>query len=474
MKTIKRVTKVTSRLSDFGKWYTDICLKVELIAYSDIKGFIIYLPYGYSLWENIQKYVNNELQKTGHQNVYFPLVFSENLFQKEKEHIEGFSPEVAIVTTTGHKELSEKLVIRPTSEVLFSQYYAKIVNSYRDLPKLYNQWCNVLRWEKSTKPFLRGKEFLWQEGHTIHATKQEAIQQTLNIIQLYQKLGKELLAIPFVCGRKTESEKFAGALITYSIEALMYDGQALQSGTSHYLGTNFAKPFQIQFQDRDHQNKYVHQTSWGISTRLIGALIMVHSDDEGLVLPPYIAPIQIVIIPLHPQEELVQQTAHQIFNLLKQDYRVHLDLQKKTPGWKFSQYELKGVPLRIEIGKRDLMKEEITLFQRYNFDKRNIKISTLKEEIPQLLQTIHDNMYQKALQHLEANRHQASTYEEFKTYLQKGGYVAMSIAGTEAEMRIKAETGAIARVILETPLITTNCPVTHQKALQTVLFARAY
>ncbi|GFZ75393.1 proline--tRNA ligase 2 [Hydrangea phyllody phytoplasma] len=474
MKTMKRVKTVTARSSDFGKWYTDVCLKAELIAYSEAKGFIIYLPYGYALWENIQKHLNCTLQKTGHQNVYFPLVFPEKLFHKEKNHIQGFSPEAAMITTTGKKNLSEKLVIRPTSEILFSQFYSKTITSYRDLPKLYNQWCNVVRWEKTTKPFLRGKEFLWQEGHTVHATEQEAMQQTLSILDIYQKLGKNLLALPFVCGKKTETEKFAGALITYSIEALMHDGQALQAGTSHYLGTNFAKSFQIQFQDCDHQKKYVHQTSWGVSTRLIGVLIMVHSDDEGLVLPPYVSPMQIVIIPLQPQDDAVKQTSENLFSILQKNYRVHLDLQDKTAGWKFSQYELKGVPLRIEIGKRGLENDEVTIFQRYNFAKQNIKTKDLPSQIPQLFETIHNNMYQKALQHLEQNRKQATTYEEFKTYLKQGGYVAMSISGTDAELQIKQETGATARVILETNLITANCPVTNKKALQTVLFARAY
>ncbi|WP_349402130.1 prolyl-tRNA synthetasee [Candidatus Phytoplasma solani] len=474
MKVIKRVTKVTPRLSDFGKWYTDICLKAELIAYSEIKGFIIYLPYGYSLWEHIQKYLNCELQKIGHQNVYFPLVFPKKLFQKEKDHIQGFSPEAAMITSVGQKELSDKLVIRPTSEVLFSQYYAKIISSYRDLPKLYNQWCNVVRWEKTTKPFLRGKEFLWQEGHTVHATKKEAIEQALSIIELYQKLGKELLALPFVCGQKTENEKFSGALTTYSIEALMYDGQSLQAGTSHYLGTNFAKSFKIKFQDQDYQNKYVHQTSWGVSTRLIGALIMVHSDDEGLILPPYIAPIQIVIIPLQPKNLLVQLEAKKIFDDLKTTYRVHLDLQDKTSGWKFNQYELKGVPLRIEIGARDLVKDEVTIFQRYNGSKYSLKKIDLKEEIPKLLANIHHKMYYIAKKHLESHRRQATTYQEFKKHLQKGGYIAMSIAGVEAETQIKEETGATARIILDTPLITMHCPVTYKKAFQTVLFAKAY
>ncbi|CAP18622.1 Prolyl-tRNA synthetase [Candidatus Phytoplasma mali] len=470
----KLVKSITSRTFDFGKWYTDVCVKGELIAYSDVKGFIIYLPDGYFLWEQIQKFFNKELQKTNHQNVYFPLLFTENLFKKEKKHIQGFQPETAFVTFAGDKNLSEKLILRPTSEVLFSQHYEKTITSYRDLPKLYNQWCNVIRWEKSTRPFLRGKEFLWQEGHTAHANAQEAMSETLSIIKLYQKLGKELLAIPFVIGKKTELEKFAGAIETYSIESLMPDGQSLQSGTSHFLGTKFSEAFNIKFQDLDNKIKFVYQTSWGISTRLLGALVMVHGDDEGLVFPPYIAPLQIIIIPLQPKDANVIKFSNEIFEVLKNKYRVKLDVQNKNTGWKFSQYEMKGIPLRIEVGKHGLEKDEITVFTRYNFLKQQFKKDDLLTKIPFLFKNIHLMMYQKALKYLNEHQYKANNYEEFKILLKKGGYVAISISGTNAELKIKKETGATARIILEQELITDNCPITNEKAIYTALFSRAY
>ena len=299
----KLVQSITSKDQDFAQWYTDVCLKAELMDYSSVQGFIIYRPYGYAIWEQIQAYLNNKFKETGHENVYLPLVIPESLFQKEKDHIDGFAPETAIITTTGNDNLAERLIVRPTSEVLFAEHYAKIINSHRDLPKLYNQWCSVVRWEKTTRPFLRGKEFLWQEGHTAHATSEEAISETLQMLNIYDNLGKELLAIPFITGQKTEKEKFAGAVNTYTIEALMHDGKALQSGTSHYFGNDFAKAFNIVFQDENNQEKPVYQTSWGVTTRLIGAVIMVHGDDEGLVLPPHLAPIQVVAIPIQNQEK---------------------------------------------------------------------------------------------------------------------------------------------------------------------------
>ncbi|MFA6739596.1 MAG: aminoacyl--tRNA ligase-related protein, partial [Bacilli bacterium] len=294
----KKVSAITARDMDFAQWYTDVCRKAELMDYSDAKGFIIYRPYGYAIWEEIQAYFNKKIKASGHQNVYMPMLIPESLFQKEKDHIEGFAPECAVVTRGGTDTLEEPMLIRPTSEVLFCQHYARVVNSYRDLPKLYNQWCSVVRWEKTTRPFLRGKEFLWQEGHTIHATEQEARHETLMILDYYETLGRDLLAIPFLTGQKTEKEKFAGAVNTYTVEALMHDGKALQSGTTHYFGTGFAQAFNIQFQSKEGKLEYVHQTSWGISTRLLGAIIMVHGDDEGLVLPPRVAPIQVVIIPI--------------------------------------------------------------------------------------------------------------------------------------------------------------------------------
>ncbi|PKK96166.1 MAG: proline--tRNA ligase, partial [Tenericutes bacterium HGW-Tenericutes-3] len=355
------------RDADFAQWYTDLCLKAELMDYSDVKGFIIYRPYGYAIWEGIMQDLDRRLKETGHQNVYMPLVISESLFQKEKDHVKGFAPELAIITTTGVEELAERLIVRPTSETLFCTHYQKIVNSYRDLPIKYNQWCSVVRWEKATRPFLRGKEFLWQEGHTVHASEKEARKETLDILDIYEKVGKELLAIPFVTGKKTEKEKFAGAVDTYSIEALMHDGQALQSGTTHYFGQEFAKAFDIKFQDDNNQQQYAYQTSWGVSTRLIGAVIMVHGDDEGLVLPPYVAPTQVIIIPIQSHKEIVLNATNKLYKELKDaGFRVSVDDSSKSPGWKFSEYEMKGVPVRIEIGPRDLENNEVTLVTRYN------------------------------------------------------------------------------------------------------------
>ncbi len=472
----KMVESITSRDTDFAQWYTDLCLKAELMDYSDVKGFIIYRPYGYAIWENIQKHLDNQLKETNHQNVYMPLVIPESLFQKEKDHVEGFAPETAMITTTGVEELQERLIIRPTSETLFCTHYQKIVNSYRDLPKLYNQWCSVVRWEKTTRPFLRGKEFLWQEGHTVHASEAEARKETLDILEIYRLLGKDLLAIPFVTGKKTEKEKFAGAVDTYSIEALMHDGQALQSGTTHYFGQDFAKAFDIKFQDENNQQQFAYQTSWGVSTRLIGAVIMVHGDDEGLVLPPYVAPIQVVIIPIQGQKEIVKDASNKLYQSLKHmGLRVTLDDTNKSPGWKFSEYEMKGVPVRIEVGPRDLERNEVTLVTRHNREKLSITLDDVIKKLPQILREMHDTMYQKALDHVTNNTYEAKTYDEFKAYIKQGGYVALSISGEDAELQIKADTGATARVIpFDQKIITENCPVTGKKATQTVWFARAY
>src|SRR5690554_6476145 len=472
----KLVENVTSRDQDFAKWYTDLCLKAELMDYSDVKGFIIYRPYGYAIWEGIQKYLDNRFKETGHENVYMPLVIPESLFQKEKDHVEGFAPETAMITTTGVEELAERLIIRPTSETLFCTHYQKIVNSYRDLPKKYNQWCSVVRWEKTTRPFLRGKEFLWQEGHTVHQTEDEARKETLDILDIYSDLGKDLLAIPFVTGRKTEKEKFAGAVETYSIEALMHDGQALQSGTTHYFGQEFSKAFDIKFQDERNKFQFVYQTSWGVSTRLIGAIIMVHGDDEGLVLPPYIAPTQVVIIPIQSKKDVVKDATEKIYQSLKaQGYRVMIDDSNKSPGWKFSEYEMKGIPVRIEIGPRDLENDEVVLVTRHDRKKHSLKVDDVNNQLPAILKDMHDTMYQNAMNHVNMNTYEAKTYDEFKSYIQKGGYVAMSISGEEAEIKIKEDTTATARVIpFEQKVITDVCPVTGKKATQTVWFARAY
>ncbi len=472
----KMVESITSRDHDFAQWYTDLCLKAELMDYSDVKGFIIYRPYGYAIWENIQNHLDHQLKETNHQNVYMPLVIPESLFQKEKDHVEGFAPETAMITTTGVEELAERLIIRPTSETLFCTHYQKIVNSYRDLPKLYNQWCSVVRWEKTTRPFLRGKEFLWQEGHTVHASEAEARKETLDILEIYRLLGKDLLAIPFVTGKKTEKEKFAGAVDTYSIEALMHDGQALQSGTTHYFGQDFAKAFDIKFQDENNQQQFAYQTSWGVSTRLIGAVIMVHGDDEGLVLPPYVAPIQVVIIPIQGQKEIVKEASNSLYQAIKKmGLRVTLDDSNKSPGWKFSEYEMKGVPVRIELGPRDLEHNQVTLVTRHNREKITLNLDEVTDKLPSILKDMHDTMYEKALDHVTRNTYEAKTYDEFKAYIKKGGYVAMSISGEDAELQIKADTGATARVIpFEQKIITDSCPVTNKKATQTVWFARAY
>ncbi|NMA06084.1 MAG: proline--tRNA ligase [Acholeplasmataceae bacterium] len=468
----KLVQAITRRDEDFGKWYTDVCIKAELMDYSDVKGFIIYRPYGYAMWENIRNYLDKEFKRTGHENVYMPMVIPESLFQKEKDHVEGFAPEVAYLTTFS-KDEEEKMIIRPTSEVLFCEHYRKIITSFRDLPKKYNQWCSVVRWEKTTRPFLRGKEFLWQEGHTIHASEKEAREETLEMLHIYENMGRKLLAIPFVTGIKTEKEKFAGAVETYSIEALMHDGKALQSGTSHYFGQNFSVPFDIKFRDSDNLDKFVYQTSWGVTTRLIGAVIMVHGDDEGLSLPPYLAPTQVVIIPIRSQDERVKKAVNEIYSKLNdKGIRVHLDDTNKSPGWKFSEYEMKGVPIRLEVGPRDLEKGVCTISIRYNREKRQIPLTEL-DNLDGLLHEIHEAMYNRALDHVKASTHVLTDYSKFAETIEKGGYIKMSVS-LDAEEIIKEEHQASSRVILDEPLLNEICPVTKKKATHTILFARAY
>ena len=349
MSTLKNEA-ICSMDTDFAQWYTDVCRKAELMDYSSVKGFIIYRPYGYAIWENIRECLDKKFKETGHENVYMPMLIPTSLLQKEADHVEGFAPECAVVTKGGLDDLEEPLVIRPTSETLFCEHYAKVVNSYRDLPKKYNQWCSVVRWEKTTRPFLRGSEFLWQEGHTVHATEEEARNETLQMLNIYKDTCKDLLALPMVTGLKTEKEKFAGAEETYTIEALMHDGKALQSGTSHYFGQGFAKAFDMKFLNKENQLEYVYQTSWGVSTRLIGAIIMVHGDNNGLVLPPRVAPIQIMIVPIRQQQEGVLDRAYALEKELKQaGLRVRVDASDKSPGWKFSEAEMRGIPLRIEL-----------------------------------------------------------------------------------------------------------------------------
>jgi len=469
---------ITSRDVDFAQWYTDVCKKAELMDYSSVKGFIIYRPYGYAIWEQIQKYLDQRFKDTGHENVYMPMVIPQSLFNKEKEHVEGFAPETLIATQGGKEKLDDPLIIRPTSEVLFCEHYAKIVNSYRDLPKKYNQWCSVVRWEKTTRPFLRGSEFLWQEGHTVHETEQDARFETLQMLKIYEKLGQELLAMPFLTGRKTEKEKFAGAKETYAVEALMHDGKSLQSGTSHYFGTGFAEAFGIQYQNRQNQLQYAHQTSWGVSTRLIGSLIMVHGDDNGLVLPPQVAPIQIIIIPIMQQKPGVLNQAKDLHDVLKSaGLRVTIDATDNSPGWKFAEAEMKGIPLRIEIGPRDLEQGQVVLVQRHDKAKSIIKFADLVNSVQTGLIRIQKEMLLKAQQHLLENIREVTSLDQMiQTLNTVGGYVKASVADTEdVELIVKEKAQATARVIpFDQVGLKKICAITGKPAKRIVYFARAY
>jgi prolyl-tRNA synthetase len=469
---------ITSRDVDFAQWYTDVCKKAELMDYSSVKGFIIYRPYGYAIWEQIQKYLDQRFKDTGHENVYMPMVIPQSLFNKEKEHVEGFAPETLIATQGGKEKLDDPLIIRPTSEVLFCEHYAKIVNSYRDLPKKYNQWCSVVRWEKTTRPFLRGSEFLWQEGHTVHETEQDARFETLQMLKIYEKLGQELLAMPFLTGRKTEKEKFAGAKETYAVEALMHDGKSLQSGTSHYFGTGFAEAFGIQYQNRQNQLQYVHQTSWGVSTRLIGSLIMVHGDDNGLVLPPQVAPIQIIIIPIMQQKPGVLTKAKELHDVLKSaGLRVSLDATDNSPGWKFAEAEMKGIPLRIEIGPRDLEQGQVVLVQRHDKTKSIVKFADVVASVQTGLLRIQKEMLLKAQQHLNENIREVTSLDQMiQTLNTVGGYVKASVADTEdVELIVKEKAQATARVIpFDQVGLKKICAITGKPAKRIVYFARAY
>ncbi len=468
---------ITRQEDDFAQWYTDVCLKAELMDYSDVKGFIIYRPYGYALWENIKNYLDMRFKQTGHENIYMPLVIPESLFNKEKEHVEGFAPETLIATIGGKNKLEDRLIIRPTSEVLFCQHYAKVISSYRDLPKKYNQWCSVVRWEKTTRPFLRGSEFLWQEGHTMHLTEQEARHETLSMLEIYDELGKDILAIPFVKGKKTDKEKFAGALETYSIEALMPDGKALQSGTTHYFGQGFAKAFNVSYQSKEGKLETPYQTSWGVSTRLIGSIIMVHGDDNGLVLPPYVAPIQVVIIPIAQQKPNVLPEARKIYELLtKHNIRVKIDETDKTPGYKFADWEMKGVPLRLEIGPRDIENNRCVLVKRNTQEKIIVNQDDLLNQVDLLLKIIHREMYQKAYQFLLDHITEVHSLDELKQVVDKGGYAKMMWCGDEdCENKIKELTTATARCMpFNQQEFDDVCPICGKKAKKVVLFAKAY
>ena len=473
------VEEITPMEVDFARWYTDVITKTDLVDYSPVKGFMVIKPYGYALWEGIQEYADRRFKETGHKNCYFPLLIPESLLKKEEEHVEGFAPEVAWVTHGGSEELGERLCVRPTSETIICSMYAKWLNSYRDLPYLYNQWCSVVRWEKSTRPFLRTSEFLWQEGHTLHETYEEANEETLQMLGIYKELCEELLAIPVVCGRKSDKEKFAGAEATYTIEALMHDGKALQSGTSHFLGQHFTKAFDIQFTDREGGLSYPYHTSWGISTRLIGGLIMVHSDNRGLVLPPRIAPTQVAIVPIASHKGNVMEVVEGIYSDIKAaGIKVELDDRANySPGWKFNEWEMKGVPVRLEIGPRDIENGQVTVFRRDTLEKTQVPMENLAKTVTELLEDIQKSLLEKALKMREEKTSVALDMDEFKTALSENpGFVKAMWCGDEAcEMKIKEETGATIRCMpFEQENLSDKCICCGKKAEKMVYLAKAY
>lgn len=474
----KMVEQITSMDEDFAKWYTDICKKADLIDYSSVKGCMIIRPYGYAIWELIQKNLDTRFKETGHENVYMPMFITESLLNKEKEHVEGFAPEVAWVTHGGSEPLQEKLCVRPTSETLFCEHYANIIKSYRDLPKLYNQWCSVVRWEKTTRPFLRSREFLWQEGHTMHATAEEAQEETIRMLNVYADFHENDLAIPVVKGRKTESDKFAGAEATYAIEALMHDGKALQAGTSHYFGDGFAKAFDIKFTDKENKLRYPHQTSWGVTTRMIGEIIMSHGDNNGLVLPPAVAPIQVVIIPVQQHKEGVLDAAYALRDALKDSFRVKVDDSENTPGWKFSEYEMKGVPLRIEIGPRDIAENKCVSVKRVNREKNFESLDNIKEIVAQRLEEVRTAMYEKALANRTAKTYECTTVDEINDALREKGdgfVMAMWCGSEECEKKVKEQTGVGSRCIpFEQKKLSDKCVCCGKPAKEMVFWAIAY
>ena len=478
MKDKNFVKEITNIDDDFAKWYTDIVIKAGLADYTDTKGCIAIKPYGYEIWENIQKYIDNEFKKVNIKNTYFPLLIPENLLQKEKDHVKGFAPEVAWVTQGGEEKLEERLCIRPTSETIISTMYSKWLNSWRDLPFLYNQWCNVLRWEKETRPFLRSREFLWQEGHTIHETAKEAQERTLQMLDIYDDVVQNLLAIPTIKGIKTEKEKFAGADSTYTIETMMYDGKALQTATSHYFGQNFSIPFNIKFKNRKEEEEYAYQTSWGISTRLIGGIIMAHGDNRGLKIPPKIAPIQIVIVPIAMHKENVKEKSEELYNVLNTNYRTYLDTRDQyTPGYKFNDWEMKGVPIRIEIGPRDIENNECIIVRRDTNEKIVTKIDKIVETIKNTLEDIHKNMYNQCKKRLEEKTTTAYNLDEFiKKINENQGFIkAMWCGSEECENKIKELTSAKSRCLpFNQEKISDTCVCCGKKADKLVIWGRQY
>lgn len=473
----KLVEAITPMDEDFAKWYTDVVKKAELVDYASVRGCMVIRPYGYAIWENIQKNLDAMFKETGHENVYMPMFIPESLLQKEADHVEGFAPEVAWVTHGGNQELTERLCVRPTSETLFCDHYSKVIQSYKDLPKLYNQWCSVVRWEKTTRPFLRTLEFLWQEGHTAHATAEEAQEETIRMLNVYAQLCEEYLAIPVVKGQKTDKEKFAGAEATYTIESLMHDGKALQCGTSHNFGDGFAKAFNIQYTDKNGKLQYVHQTSWGMTTRLIGAMIMVHGDDSGLVVPPRIAPTQLMIIPIAQHKAGVLEKAAELKNKLSKIVRVKMDDSDKMPGWKFSEYEMKGIPLRLEIGPKDIENNQAVLVRRDTREKLVVSLDDLETKIPEILEDIQKSLLEKARTAQISKTSEAKTMDEFRDLLDtKPGFVKAMWCGDRAcEDQIKEVAAATSRCMpFEQEKTSDTCVCCGKPAKKLVYWGRAY
>lgn len=472
----KLVEAITSMHEDFAQWYTDVVKKAELIDYSNVKGCMVVKPAGYAIWELIQRQLDDMFKATGVENVYMPLFIPESLLQKEKDHVEGFAPEVAWVTHGGLSPLQERMCVRPTSETLFCDFYQGDIHSYRDLPRLYNQWCSVVRWEKETRPFLRSREFLWQEGHTAHATAEEAEERTKQMLNVYADFCEQILAIPVVKGRKTDKEKFAGAEATYSIEALMHDGKALQSGTSHNFGDGFAKAFGIQYTDKDNTLKYVHQTSWGMSTRIIGAIIMVHGDDSGLVLPPKVAPTQVMIVPIQQRKEGVLEKAFALKAELS-EFRVKVDDTDKSPGWKFSEQEMRGIPIRVEIGPKDIEAGKCVICRRDTREKIEVALDGLKQKIAEVLKCMQQDMLDRAAKHLEEHTYQATDKEEFiSIFNQKTGFVKAMWCGEKAcEEAIKEDMSVTSRCMpFRQENIAETCVYCGKPAKKMVYWGKAY
>ncbi len=473
----KLVEAITPMDEDFAQWYTDVVKKAELTDYTSVKGCMVIKPAGYAIWELLQRQLDERFKATGVQNVYLPMFIPESLLEKEKDHVEGFAPEVAWVTHGGLQPLQERLCVRPTSETLFCDFYKNDIQSYRDLPKVYNQWCSVVRWEKETRPFLRSREFLWQEGHTAHATAEEAEARTIRMLNVYADFCEEVLAIPVIKGQKTDKEKFAGAVATYTIESLMHDGKALQSGTSHNFGDGFARAFGIQFTDKDNTLKYVYQTSWGMTTRMIGAIIMVHGDNSGLVLPPKVAPIQLAIIPIQQKKEGILEKAYELRDRLQSNFRVKVDDTDKSPGYKFAEAEMRGYPLRLEIGPKDLEAGKCVLCRRDNGEKIEVALDEVESKVAELLETIHHDMLEKARAHRDAHTYTAHDKAEFeKLFTEKAGFVKAMWCGEQAcEDEIKEKLSVTSRCIpFEQEQISDVCVCCGKPAKKMVYWGRAY